>query len=500
MKQKDFVFNLCILLFLNLLIKPFWILGIDIGVQNQVGAVDFGLYFAVFNFSFMFSILLDMGTTNFNNRNIARNSQLLDKHLSSIIVLRLLLAAGYFVIVFVFALIIGYRGRMLHLLFWTSINQFLNTFILYLRSNVSALMMFKTDSVLSVLDRMLMILFCGVLLWGNITHKPFRIEWFVYCQTLAYTLAALTALSIVLYKSHLRKLSWNSAFLLMILKKSLPYALLSLLMVSYNRIDSVMIERMLPGNIGAAQAGIYASAFRLLDALVMIAYLFSVILLPLFSKMIKKRENIEPIVRTSFSLLFLFSISAVVILLNLKEPILSLLYRKHVFESMQVFSLLIPCIIPISFMYIFGTLLTANGSMRRLNITAAIGIVVNIAVNLILIPRMQARGAAIASLSTQSVVSLLQWIIAMKELRVPFKTLPWLSCIIFSIFFIPAVPLFIKHIDIPTIWMLALLCSYAILIAFTSRLLDFKGMIAMLKTPFEKKIEKDDTEPSTLSK
>ena len=64
MKQKDFIFNVILLIFLNLLIKPFWILGIDVGVQNRVGAENYGLYFAVFNFTFLFNMLLDMGITN----------------------------------------------------------------------------------------------------------------------------------------------------------------------------------------------------------------------------------------------------------------------------------------------------------------------------------------------------------------------------------------------------------------------------------------------------
>ena len=51
--------------------------------------------------------------------------------------------------------------------------------------------MFKTDSVLSVLDRLLMILFCSILLWGHITATKFRIEWFVYSQTAAYGITAL---------------------------------------------------------------------------------------------------------------------------------------------------------------------------------------------------------------------------------------------------------------------------------------------------------------------
>ena len=378
MRQKDFIFNIILLIFLNLLVKPFWLLGIEVGVQNSVGAESYGLYFSVLNFTFLFNMLLDMGITNFNNRNIARHQQLLHKHLSGIITLKLLLGTVYMAAVFAVALLIGYRDFQLWLLFWMSINQFLNAFILYLRSNISALLMFKTDSCLSVLDRLLMIIFCGILLWGNVTDEPFRIEWFVYCQTAAYTIAALTALVIVVAKGKVTRLNWNPTFFLMILKKSLPFAILFLLMSFYNRIDSVMLERMLPEGVGAYESGIYASAFRLLDALVMIAYLFSVILLPLFSKMLKNREDITPIVKSSFSLLFLFAVTSVVLLEIFRVPVLDLLYKEHVEESAVVFRFLIAGIIPISLTYIFGTMLTANGNMKLLNITAIVGIVVNI--------------------------------------------------------------------------------------------------------------------------
>ena len=282
-------------------------------------------------------------------------------------------------------------------------------------------------------DRLLAILFCSMLLWGHITDKPFRIEWFVYCQTAAYLLAIAVALGIVLGKSKLRRLAWNKKLSLLILKKSLPFALLTLLMAFYNRIDSVMIERLLPVDIATTQAGIYASAFRLLDALVMIAYLFSVILLPLFSKMIKEKEDVQPIVRTAFSFLYVFAIGATTVLVCYREPILAWLYNDHVAASASVFAILTPCIIPIAFTYVFGTLLTANGSLKKLNITAMAGIIVNILINIILIPRVQARGAAVTSLCTQSVVSLLQFFIAIRELKVPLRSLPWLSCLIFTV-------------------------------------------------------------------
>lgn len=479
MKQKDFIFNICLLLFLNLLIKPFWLLGIDVGVQNQVGAEAYGLYFAIFNFTFLFDIILDMGITNFNNRNIARNSQLIDKHTSSIISLRLILGVIYMITVFIVALTIGYRGLQLKLLFWTAINQFLSTFIVYLRSNISALMMFKTDSCLSILDRLLMIIFCSMLLWGHCTAQPFRIEWFVYCQTAAYTITMVIVLFIVIRKSKLKRLHWNWPFFVMIIKQSLPFALLYMLMACYNRIDSVMIERILPHGIGAEQAGIYASAFRLLDALVMIAYLFSVILLPLFSKMLKKQEDIQPITRASFSLLYFFSLTATVLLLGYKIPVLSWLYHDHIQESAAVFSLLIPNIIPVSMTYIFGSLLTANGNMKALNISASIGILVNIIVNIILIPHLQARGAAIASLSTQSIVSLIQIIIAFRLLKIPVSVIPWVSTILYTGLLILTVILTTHLFHGRALIALLIAGSIAIALGFATRLIRLRDTTAL---------------------
>ena len=475
MKQRDFIFNICLLVFLNLLIKPFWILGIDVGVQNRVGAEQYGLYFAILNFTFLFNMILDMGITNFNNRNIAMHSQLLSKHFSGIVTLKILLGILYFIVTLVVALAIGYRGFYLKILCWTALNQFLNAFILYLRSNLSALLMFKTDSCLSVLDRLLMIIFCSVLLWGNITTQPFKIEWFVYCQTAAYSVTALTALVLVLRKAHFTKLSWNPLFFTMILKKSLPFAILYLLMSFYNRIDSVMIERILPADIAAYEAGIYASSFRLLDALVMIAYLFSVILLPLFSKMLKEKEDLSQIIRTSFSLLFFFSVTSAILLCFFRFPILGLLYNEHISESAAVFNILIFCLIPFSMSYLFGTLLTAHGDMKQLNIVALAGICVNIAVNVVLIPRLHAVGAATASLATQSVTAFLQILIVLKKLKFPIKNLPLVSAFSYLVLLVFVALSAVKFIPrtIDPFITLSGLAVLACVLAFCTRLLSF---------------------------
>ena len=89
--NKKLISGLFWVLLANLLVKPFWILGIDVGVQNAVGAEMYGLYFTIFNISYIFNIILDLGITNFNTRNIARHPKLIVKHLPALLSIKLLL-------------------------------------------------------------------------------------------------------------------------------------------------------------------------------------------------------------------------------------------------------------------------------------------------------------------------------------------------------------------------------------------------------------------------
>ena len=423
--QKKFLKNLLLLIVLNLMVKPLWIFGIDRQVQNLVGPEEYGLYFTIFNFSFLFFIFLDLGITNFNNRNIAQNNQLLSKHLASIGTMKMMLGLLYALVIFMVAWLNGYDGRALYLLIWVGFNQFLLSFVLYLRSNLNGLLLFKTDSVISVLDRLMMIMICGFLLWTGWYNASFTIEWFVYGQTAAYLFTAVIALVAVLHKAGKLTLHWNLPFFILIIKKSLPFASLVLLMSFYNRIDPVLIQRLLPKEIAYEQVGIYSQAFRLLDAGQNFAYLFAVLLLPLFAKMISKKQDVEHLTRLSFSIL----ISGVLIIAfsvsTYSEQIMTMLYTRmpdetilqfnsRIGQSATIFSVLMFSFVAISSNYIFGTLLTANNNMRILNFVALSGVIINLGLNFLLIPKFQSVGSAYAGMAAQMVTAILQLVIAVR--------------------------------------------------------------------------------------
>ncbi|NCG30091.1 MAG: oligosaccharide flippase family protein, partial [Bacteroidetes bacterium] len=237
--RRNFSLNLIFLLALNLLIKPFYLFGVEVGVQNAVGAEAYGLYYAMFNFTFLFNVILDLGINNFQKIRMAQDAEAGTDNMKTLLPMKFGLSAVYMAVTVIVALIVGFEARYWFFIGWLMLNHILSMFLLMFRANISGLHLFMRDSVLSVLDRTLMIAAIGYLLWFS--DSAFQIEHFVFAQTGAYAIAIIVA--IVLTPSVNRvfnfKVDWSS-FRDMV-SQTWPFALLILIMTAYSKIDGVMI-------------------------------------------------------------------------------------------------------------------------------------------------------------------------------------------------------------------------------------------------------------------
>ncbi len=414
--QRKFILNLILLLVLNFLVKPFYIVGIDAEILDRVGEAIYGDYFAILGFTILFNIILDMGIVNYNTRNIARNAEDVQRDFSGIFTLRLILVIPYALICLAGAALMDYN--ITGLLPWLIANQVLIAFILYFRSVLSGLLQFAKDSFVSVLDRILLIIICASLLWGGVTDQPFQIEWFVYAQTGCYAISAFVAFLFILPKvGGLRfrfrpKAAWNT------LKLSSPFALLIVLMIFYHRSDSVMLEKLVDAN----EAGKYAQGYRLFEALNMVIYMFASLLLPMFARMLKHKEDVQKLLLLAVKLLFSGGLIIGVSSYFYRAHIIDFRYDSTSLVADNAFGMLMISFFIFSTTFLFSTLLTAAGNMRALNITSAIGLGLNIVLNFILIPDMGAYGAAIASVVTQSMAGLAQVFIVQRSFRFPVNS------------------------------------------------------------------------------
>ncbi|MDB4105876.1 oligosaccharide flippase family protein [Salibacteraceae bacterium] len=421
--NRNFSINLIFLLGLNLLVKPFYLFGVEVGVQNAVGAEDYGLYYAMFNFTFLFNVLLDLGINNFQKIKVAQDAESGMQNMATLLPMKILLSGLYMVVTIVAALIIGFEGDYWFFIGWLMINHILSVFLLMFRANLAGLHLFIRDSFLSVIDRLLMIVGVGYLLWFG--SEKFEIEAFVLLQTAAYAFAIVLALILTPAGKRLILPKVSMPAMVSMAKQTWPFALLILLMTAYNKLDGIMLERL--ADEGTLEAGIYAQAFRILDAGNSFAFLYAGLLLPMFARMLhegKAVKELYSLVDQACRLLIIPAGVVCIISLFFGDWLMHLLYDEHADESALSLVWLMGSFVFLASGYVFGTLITASAEMKALNWIAFGTVLLNVVLNWMLIPEYGSEGAAFTSFISLGFMAIAQILFSYQKFDLALK--PWL--------------------------------------------------------------------------
>src|SRR5690606_4398105 len=189
--RRFFAQNLFFLLLVNLWVKPAWIFLIDRNVQNLVGFEVYGRYQALLNLSLIFQILLDLGISNHNSRTLSQFPNMRTRIFPIMLTARLLLGGLYMAVVMSIGAVLGYQQTELWLLCLILGIQLLTSTLVFIRSTFAGLHLFRADRLLSILDKLLVIICCGALLLYPYTQTYFTIWWFVAIQLICLAVAVI---------------------------------------------------------------------------------------------------------------------------------------------------------------------------------------------------------------------------------------------------------------------------------------------------------------------
>lgn len=418
---KNFVF----LLILNFLIKPVWVFMIDIPIQNTVGHDLYGMYFTAFNFSFIFSILSDLGLNHYNNINLADKSLEKNFSFSQILPFKILISIGYIMVTSLVSVFVFKSSAIRYFVLLTALFHSINSLVLFIRTYLSSQRQFKYDSVFSIFDKFISTLVLGIFIY-LIRGVRLTIELFIFVQiisllisisTLFYIIGEKVLFNIKVFKI---RLSW--------LRDALPYTVLILLMGFYTRIDSTLIQLILENK----DTGIYAASYRLIDFLSQFGYLASVILLPLFSSLKKEKETLSPLlVYTSNFMMIAALILSIVLMIN-SRMICELLYHESAYKINDVFRIHLFAYPFVVMNFILGSYITAFKSIRFLILISVVGVCIQFSGNFLLLNHIGLDGAPLVMIITQFwiFISQLLWIIRKHDLKPLFE---WDSTLILLI-------------------------------------------------------------------
>jgi O-antigen/teichoic acid export membrane protein len=379
--KREFAFNIFFLLLINLLIKPFYIFGIESKVQQAVGDAAFGLYFSLFGLVFLHQFINDPGIQNYNSVFVAQNREKVIHHFPRLMGIKLLLLITMLASVLLSSLILGYNLDAILLLILIVLVLFLSGMFVLLRSMLSSLGNYKADTWLSGIDRLILVLVLGALLYMHIT---FTIYHFVLIQIGVYLLCVVGVALLLSSKKLSFVPVFDKVYNLQFLKSCLPYTLIIFLTAIIMRGDGVIIERMLSD--GKVQAGIYAKGYRFLDAANMFGYLFGALLLPMYANKIGHKKEIGELFHIAYNMLLFLSTCIAMVFYVYRFQIFSLFYGHADAATIEKLVPLIFAILPVAMTNVFGPLIVSVHKVKVYNKLFLFAVIIYLTANIICVP------------------------------------------------------------------------------------------------------------------
>lgn len=398
--QKQFFKGLSLLVILNLLVKPVWIFFVDRQVQNIVGHTTYGTYFALLNLSLLFSFVSDAGLSNYINRQIAAGKPL---NIKRLLLAKLLLIVLYLLTCCAAALLTGISDWNIFLMIISC--QVLGSIFIFLRSMVSAQQLFATDAWLSTIDKFLMIVMCSGFIYG--VFRRIDIILFLQLQVISTAIAIGIAVVVLFKMSQLRDGFLDTGNFL---KKTWPFAIIILLMSVHYRADGFLLYKLHPD--GSYQSGLYAAAYRLLDAANVVGYLAASFLLPFMARHAADSNTIKQTSGVIAAVLLNAAVLACSFAAINAAEVQRLLYKDGSGTLLQVMPLVLAALPAYYLVHIYGTYFTAVGAFRMFIRVLLVSVTLNLVLNPYLIPVAGAVGAAIAAVVSQYTCAMLLLLIA----------------------------------------------------------------------------------------
>ncbi|MCL4364412.1 polysaccharide biosynthesis C-terminal domain-containing protein [Patescibacteria group bacterium] len=226
----------------------------------------------------LFLPLLDFGTTTYGLVYLPFKA---GKNESSLFSFRVVLAAVTFVLTIASALVFRFPTKELIAICLTSIVIFANSFS-------GSFLIFTSVAEKSYLVSVVSTIFQTVLVVSLITAVFLTRQMMSVFFVIFVVYGLYAVLNIFLVKNQIKeivfRINWRSW--LPIVKKSLPFLIISLLAGFYSRLDIFVLNFLK----GAREVGIYTAAGKFVDALMFLVTSYNVSAMPLFAKLLKTNK------------------------------------------------------------------------------------------------------------------------------------------------------------------------------------------------------------------
>jgi O-antigen/teichoic acid export membrane protein len=399
-------------------------------LARVLGPEEYGLFAAATALAAILALFIQLGMPGLLTREVAANPSQAPQLTVQCLVLELMGAIGILLVLYPLATVLGYQDRAILICYLAVFAEIGRAALMTLRSVAKGEGWFRTESVVLAIERtVVMALACWVL---------FRTGSLVLVMATIVIVRILDVIGFFYYLH--RRLGLLSTIsrpgLYRLTKAAYPFAVSGVLWVIYYQIDLVMLKTLST----EAETGFYSASYRILEIFNALPRVIFYVLFTRFARYNVTQPEKLPEQLYKGSRLLLGAVLPMVLIAGfIQEFLISRLYGDAFSRSMISLSILLPSL-SIKIFSHFANQFTQAVKHEKLvpGILLATALF-NIVINAILIPQFGALGAAIATLTSELMLTTL----ALRNLKkigygtISFK-LGWLTVLSFVAVAIPS--------------------------------------------------------------
>ncbi|MCC2631323.1 MAG: polysaccharide biosynthesis protein [Patescibacteria group bacterium] len=368
-------------------------------------AEGWGLYVAVTTFLGFFSVIADMGINLLYLQEISKYPERGEKVTATFLGFRLVTA----IVIFAFAPLIAHFipvYQPLTTAIWiASLGQFFlilnQIFVSIFQANLQMARAMATD----IIGRVLILVGVIAVFKYVGSNQLEAVLWVVAGGSLLNMIC-----SYVLARPfHKIRISFDFSVWPSIFIRVLPLAAMSVLGMIHFKADSVILTFYKP----AIDVGIYGNAYKIMEVMVTLPAMFAGGLFPAMNQaVLKKDPSFSSFIQKAFDLLLFAVVPLIMVMVVLAPYLMGLLTRTNVFEAARSLQILSFALVPLFVGSLIAHVLIASEKQKELSVVSLIAVIMNIGLNILLIPHYSYYGAAVATLTTEFLtVVMTMWLI-----------------------------------------------------------------------------------------
>jgi O-antigen/teichoic acid export membrane protein len=411
-------------LFTGQLVSSFLAVILSIYIARTLGQTLFGTYSFVITFVALYSVFFDLGYETLLIKEVAKDKSNANRFLNNVIIIRVVLATIIFSSIVIMMNIFNFPDSIKNLVYVFGIAQVITSLSNLFKVTFRAFEKMHIEAIITII---MSIIKCSLGLF---------VIFFGYgLMTLAFVFLCISIVDIIINLIFCEKkivkttFEFDRLFFRQTIMKALALGTVTIFALIYVRIDTVMLEFMK----GSAVVGWYNAAYNLILGFNPVPVLFMNALLPLMAyTYAKSNDSLIYIYEKSFKFLLIFALPLTFGIFLLSDKFILLIYGNNYINSIGALQILsFDILLKFLYLCLWFVLISAD-QQYKLAFCAAGGAILNISLNLFLIPQYSLIGASIATIITETYILLVYLYLAHRSnLKIPLKTIffkPIIAC------------------------------------------------------------------------